>query len=81
MDRQVLEQLSVVVMGTQAWGEHSGDVDPQVLVTDSAYRPYTDNWRRIESVAPAEAREIAAVLAEAADKAEEVEAALDYEKG
>lgn len=80
MNRQVLDQLSVVVMGTQAWGEDSGDVYPEVLVTDSAHRPYTEDWWRLEAVTPAKAREIAAALAEAADKADEVEAALCPQK-
>lgn len=80
LDRQVLEQLSVVVMGTQDWGEDSGEVYPQVLVTDPAHRPYTKDWWRLKAVTPAEAREVAAALAEAADKADEVEAALDDQK-
>jgi hypothetical protein len=76
LDRQVLEQLSVVVMGTQEWAQASEDVYPEVLVIDSEHRPYTEDWWRIEAVTPAKAREIAVALAEAADKAEEVEADL-----
>lgn len=77
LDRQVLEQQSVVVMGTQAWGEISEDVYPQVLITDSTHMPYTEDWRRLDTVTPAKAREIAAALLEAADKADAVEATLD----
>ena len=80
LDRQVVGQLSVVVMGTQAWGEDSGDVYPQVLITDSAHRPYTKDWWRLDTVTPAEAREVAAALAQAADKAEEVEATFCSQK-
>jgi hypothetical protein len=81
LDRQVLEQLSVVVMGTQEWAQASDDVYPEVLVTDSAHRPYTKDWWRLEISTPAKAREIAAALVEAADKAEAVKKALDDQKG
>ena len=47
-----------------------------MLVTDSAQRPYTDDWLRLDTVTPAKAREIAAALMEAADKADAVEASL-----
>lgn len=47
---------------------------PEALVNDSAHRPYTEDWGRIELITVAKAREIAVALAEAADRAEEVEA-------
>lgn len=80
LDRQVLEQLSVLVTGTQAWGQACVDVHPEVLVTDSAQRPYTEDWWRIEVLTAAKAREIAAALLEAAEKADALEVANSSQK-
>lgn len=75
LERQVVDQIAVAVMGTQAWGEACEDVYPVVRMIDVSRRPYTDEWQCIESVTAAEARELAAALAEAADKADLLEAA------
>lgn len=73
LNRPVLEQLSVVVMGTQAWGQASENVSPEVLVDDTDHRPYTEDWWRFETLTASKAREISEALAEAADRADAVE--------